>query len=174
MIDDQQKDGLCREKDARQCRRILIDHLLKSTAKHAFASFLVALDSSGQEDIRADLENHPEGRTLEKKRQLWEWQIRLKKCHPALVERIACRSEFLDFFFQEKILTEDEMQMIEYEPTETRKTLKFLNTLHNKPPKAYTVLVDALQQDESYCDLVDSISGIDLTRDDWEQHSGEY
>ena len=77
-----------------------------------------ALSDSQQDDIKKDLENHPQGCTLEKKREQWEWQIRLRKFQGELVERIICRPQFLTVFLAGKHFTEYETQKIEFEISE--------------------------------------------------------
>ena len=173
VIDDQEQEYFSKEKNGRTCRRKLIHHLKKVKKPNVFQSFLEALSSSEQEGIRKDLENDCDSSNQKKRREQWEWQIRLRKYQSSLVERIACRREFLDTFVAQKILRGDEIEMIEYEVTEMAKTAKFLSILRNKSPKAYRVLLSCLQEDESYSDLADKILNTELSEDDWKQYTGQ-
>ena len=172
-INDHLRDILSGEKDAKKCRRVLIDHLKTSTKRDVFQSFMQALADSQQDDIKKDLENHPQGCSLEKKREQWEWQIKLRKFQGELLDRITCRSEFLTAFLAEKFITEDEMQIILFEVTETKKTFIFMNILQNKPPKACRFLIETLKKDGNYVDLADKIISYDISEDDWEQFFGK-
>ena len=176
-IDQVKKDEFLQPTKAKKCRRKFIDWLLKGNklSRNVWEAFLFALTESDQDALRRKLEGFPEEANVESPEEQMDCQIRLRKCQSKLIDRLStpsCMFDLLTLFQREKILSEEDRELVECQAMESNKTAKLLSILHYRPPKAFRLLIKCLKEDLLCEDLAEQILGTTITEEDRTNHYG--
>ena len=175
-IDQVKKDEFLLTTKPGKCRRKFIDWLLKGNklSRNVWEAFLFALTESDQDALRRKLEGSEEA-TVESQKEQMDYQIRLRKCQLELISRLAtssCIFELLNIFMQERILSEEDKELVEYQGMESKKVATLLSILHYKCPKAFRLLIKYLKDDIQCEDLAERLLQTTVTEEDRTNHYG--